>query len=1430
MTENHSLPISMDLAVAVLDNSPVAVFVSSVSSHKLLYANRLAKELFPGVNQPDAACYSVAGFDAPCPFCHTGEMNPTRLTVREYHHPRSGRTYQLSGKLIDWAGEPVHIEYILDITQAKREEERRCKIQEELEATFGGIPCGLCVYQAEGESILPLFHNSAFFEIMGYSDEHIRMVIRETDYLGVHPQDLDELRVKIKKAILNGGVMRHTYRLWNDRAGEYRWIHLEGAVRTGADGRKLLYCVYSDAGEQKRLENELIDANGKMRETQQELDHLVNSITGGIASYQIMDGRFVPIFYSEGVAALSGHTREEYEEMFGRDALDVVYEQDRERVCAQAMSAVESGAVLDVFYRICHKDGRLIWVHLNGRRLGTLPGAVRFYAVITGMSAETRLFQSIANETADAIYIINKENYDLLYANESKGLFAHGRPCVGHKCFSALHGKSKPCEFCTLNIYGPDGEEHAIAVDGTDRFFSSRIKETNWNGIPSYVQYIRDVTKEVGIRRDKDRLEMYFHTLVDNLPGGISVIRCEPDGRMKPEFFSEGFPVMLHMSQQEAQELFKDDLFAAIHPDDAAAVQKKLRQFMGSDQPRLELTLRMQRSDGGYIWVKTALSMLKAQDGVLRLYLMYTDITKTVEEKDQLRRQYEELILKHYRTPDPNTLILGHCNISKNRILEIWDSTNSGLLSAFGSVREEFFTGLSTLIVEQTERQAFLNVYLNRPSMEAFQRNDTERVMTCFVKLPREETGRYVKILMNLVTAPDTGDITGILTVTDVTEQTISDRILHQLSVTSHDYVIDLDLNRDVYTVLTLNQNARRVPQPTGRHSERVAYMAKAVVAPKDVRLYTQSLEPGEMRRRLDKEGAYTFTYSVTDEEGDIRTKNMTVSAIDMRLGRVCLVCTDITASVREQQGLLHMMAYTFELMCFLDVISGGLTMYTRQMVLENLPPYLIGNYSDSIPLFLDRYLPKEATGGMDSQFSLETIRKRLEREPSGYDFVFPYQAEEGLRYKQVNVLWGDRNHRTVCMVRADVTDILAAERSSKKALEEALAFAKEANRAKSDFLSAMSHDIRTPMNAIMGMTTLALAHLDDRERVESCLQKIAVSNKHLLSLINDVLDMSRIERSKIAMSRMEISLPEIVEQLAWIMEPQTQSAGLRFEVCTEGIAHPYFYGDSLRINQVLLNLLSNAVKFTPEGGQVRFAVQELPAQKGGDHVRYRFTISDTGIGMPEEFLFHIFEPFARSLNTARIEGTGLGLSITKGLVDLMEGEITVQSSESKGSTFRVELEFEKAAGKTVRRSKAALDGGAGAAKGKPLSGCVFLIAEDNAINAEILCELLSMYGAEAVVKTDGLQAVEEFRVTAPGTYDAILMDIQMPVMNGYEACRRIRALDRPDAGAIPVIAMTANAFAEDIHKALEAGMNAHVAKPIDLRILQETLSSVLAL
>ncbi len=538
---------------------------------------------------------------------------------------------------------------------------------------------------------------------------------------------------------------------------------------------------------------------------------------------------------------------------------------------------------------------------------------------------------------------------------------------------------------------------------------------------------------------------------------------------------------------------------------------------------------------------------------------------------------------------------------------------------------------------------------------------------------------------------------------------------------------------------------------------------------------------------------------------------------------------------------------------------------------------------------------------------------------------------------------------------RLEETNAMLAR--SKEAAEQAFQIAEGANQAKSSFLSNMSHDIRTPMNAVVGFSALLSRDAQNPDKVREYTKKIAASSQHLLGLINDILDISKIEAGKTVLNVSDENIVDLIENIDSIIRPQMKAKGHTFEVYSQGIKHEHVVMDKLRINQILLNLLSNAVKYTPDGGHVTLTIQERP-QHIGHLARYRFIVSDNGYGMSQEYVQKIFLAFTREEDsvTNKIQGTGLGMAITKNLIDLMGGKILKKKKKGKGSTFTVDLELHisehaidhnfwqkqgirriltvddeevicqniqlamegtgvvvdyaldgQTALNMVKSSEEqgdpyhivlldwkmpGLDGvetarqirkdilrevpililtsydwpeveeeataaGVNAFLPKPffltsfrqkvevvlnhvpewkeetapgrgvLQGMHILVAEDNEINAEILNELLDMAGATCEICENGGLVVEAFEKSAPGTYGLILMDVQMPVMNGYEATKAIRRLPHPLAQGIPIIAMTANAFAEDIRDALEAGMNAHVAKPVDMAVLEQAVKAV---
>ena len=397
--------------------------------------------------------------------------------------------------------------------------------------------------------------------------------------------------------------------------------------------------------------------------------------------------------------------------------------------------------------------------------------------------------------------------------------------------------------------------------------------------------------------------------------------------------------------------------------------------------------------------------------------------------------------------------------------------------------------------------------------------------------------------------------------------------------------------------------------------------------------------------------------------------------------------------------------------------------------------------------------------------------------------------------------------------------------KKAKDITTEALQTAENANKAKTDFLSNMSHDIRTPMNAIIGMTSLIRHDAGNKAKVIEYADKIDISSQHLLGIINNVLDMSKIEAGKTVFKYTDFSILDFITELNTIFHSQIDEKNQTLIIIKENIRHEWVNGDQVHLMQIFSNLVSNAVKYTQEGGKIQFLVEECET-KSSVYAKYRFLVSDNGMGMSADFKDTIFDAFTRaeSSMTNKIQGTGLGMAITKNLVEAMGGTIDVESELSQGSCFEVLIDLRIAEDRFVSSAeRVEKDEPAG----NVLKGMRFLCAEDNELNAEILMELLKIEGAECTICENGKRVLEAFEQSAPGDYDMILMDVQMPVMNGYEATKAIRRSSHELAMTIPIIAMTANAFSEDIQHSLAAGMNAHVSKPVEMKVLEKTIRSI---
>ncbi len=461
-------------------------------------------------------------------------------------------------------------------------------------------------------------------------------------------------------------------------------------------------------------------------------------------------------------------------------------------------------------------------------------------------------------------------------------------------------------------------------------------------------------------------------------------------------------------------------------------------------------------------------------------------------------------------------------------------------------------------------------------------------------------------------------------------------------------------------------------------------------------------------------------------------------------------------------------------------------------------------------------------------RFGLQNLKKVMQQQKNEY---YEFMAEQNGETHWIGaeaVVVHPENQDSMIVYSERIMDVAKKEEEeNRRVLQNALDMAEQANHAKTTFLNSMSHDIRTPMNAIIGFTALATAHIDDTALVKDYLRKIATSGDHLLSLINDILDMSRIESGSMKIEEAQVHLPTLLQEIKTIVQPDIEAKQMSFLIDTGEIKNEEILCDKLHFSQVMLNLLSNAVKYTPAAGKIEIHVRQKVSVRP-DYACYEFHVKDNGIGMSEEFQKHVFESFTReqTQTVSGIQGSGLGMAITKNILDMMGGTISVHSETNVGTAFIVTLQFKIAAetGKAVVQEEDNVSGATIDLKGRKV-----LLAEDNELNREIATAILEDIGVAVSCVSNGIEVVDEIAHSVPGQYDLILMDIQMPLMDGYTATREIRTLDNPEIADIPIIALTANAFDSDKKKALKTGMNGYVAKPISTEKLMEAMREALS-
>ena len=1204
-----------------------------------------------------------------------------------------------------------------------------------------------------------------------------------------------------------------------------------------------------------------------MELTKEMIQYLAEVTPGNAAIYRLSGEHFETLYLSPSIPALNGMTMEEYHEMASADAMEMIFPEDREMLKQAVRDCLQTGKQIDVYYRVFHKKAGIDWAHINAKKCGELEGSPVFLAVYTNASVETDMYQRIIDRSENRIYVCDRNTYEILYANKAAKEHHTGRTeqFCGQTCYSYIQGEKSPCKDCLLQKDAAEDTaqelpKRRIFQQGEQYWEQLAGENINWCGHEAFVQYVMNVSDLVGkqekLRRIledekklvdvlrildgtqplEERLNRVLKTIGEDYQAERAYIfrveefidntyewcaaGVEPQigflqhlelGYMERwmPYFQKGENVIvadleeIRVSQPDEYEILKKQ---SVHSYMEAPIMNdgKLTGFIGVDNPsgdRLEHSGELLLSLAYFISVTLEKARIEQQQ------------KQAAAELKESQRQLKEVIdtsdVQYFTyLPESRRLEIYVLNRHYAGLPPVWENFPDSFIS-----RARLSAGDGQLLRE-TVRKA----------------ENGAAAASCVIRTQLLEKNVWIRIQLSAVKAEDGHVLKADGYATNITEQRNEEekyreerqkrRYRSGNSIDAFQINLEKDVVEECFTI-------------DGHPCHDENYPFRELM---DRNCHMIPLEPDKERFRStfgSEAMRNAFAESVTDRElvyrrfipGGALHWVRTIANIQKRPGSHELVAFLYTQDVHEsqiRQNILKSLASeNMDYVRYIDLETGLSHLISQNSKVDHPTPEESLPYVTLYQKIVTSYICEEDREPVKVAYSLENILQELEQTPI---FTIVYRMEENgkaAQRKQTSFYYLQDDRTKIICVRRDITTAYDVEMHQQKKLERALEEAKQANHAKTDFLSRMSHDIRTPLNGIIGMTHIA-SQQSNPDRTQDCLTKIDTSSKFLLGLVNDVLDMSRAESGVLELHPEPYQLEEFTSYIQAVIRPLCEGKNQKLIFDTQTVPSKVPQMDILRTNQVYFNLLSNAVKYTPEGGQITVRVKLQ--QRQDDLIQIDSEISDNGIGMSEQFQKVLFEPFTQENrnDNSEMRGSGLGLAIVRKIMDAMDGTISVESKIGVGTTFRFSLCCSYVAEQDLKKKEAEIITHSDYSR---LKGKHVLLCEDHPLNQEIAKTLLNGKGMIVEIAENGQSGVDYFAKSAVGFYDLILMDIRMPVMDGYEAVRQIRRLDRTDAGTVPIIAMTADAFDEDVRRCLAAGMQGHIAKPIDPELLYREIS-----